>query len=493
MELMVPLDGSAPLYRQVYSAVREAILEGRLAPGEQLPATRRLADRLDVSRTVVLEAYRQLRTEGYATAEMGSGTYVADVLPEDMLSVRPGPDPEAPSSPVSLDRPGTAVDRIRRDHAPPAWRETGREPAAFNFLTGWLRREDFPTTTWRRLLADHVRDARHFYGHLEGHPALREAVAAYARRARAVRCDAEQVVIVDGTRQCVDIVARALLRPGDRVVIEEPHYGDVRYPLSAAGGELVGVDVDGDGLRVDELPADADDVRLAYVAPSHQFPSGGVMPLARRVRLLSWAQEHDVFLVEDDYDAEFQYEARPVEALQALDREGRVLYVGTFSKVLSPDLRLAYAVVPDALRAPFLEAKWLVSRQTPTPPQAALAEFMTSGGFDRHLRRMRKRYEGRRQALLEALRRTLGDRVEVVGANAGVHVLVRVEGLHREDVPELVRRAEQEDVSLYGAAEHYLSPPERGEILLGYSAMEEADIRAGVERLAPVVEEVAGR
>lgn len=278
-----------------------------------------------------------------------------------------------------------------------------------------------------------------------------------------------------------------LLDPGDRVVIEEPHYQGARLVFLAAGARLVPAPVDGDGLDVACLPRAGARARLAYVTPSHQFPTGVVMSLGRRLALLEWARRADAHVVEDDYDSEYRYEGRPIEAVQGLDRAGRVIYVGTLSKVLFPALRLGYLVLPGPLVEPFRRAKWATDRHTGTLEQEVLAEFIRDGHFERHLRRSRTRYAARRAALLDALAAHFGDRAEVVGANAGVHLLVWLRGVAPGALDRLVQRAAEDGVGVYPIAPYYLIPPKRAGLLLGYASLTEAEIRAGIRRLAAVL------
>lgn len=496
-EVMIRLDdgGAAdPLYVQIYRGLRRAILEGRLAPGERIPPTRSLSDRLQVSRTSVLEAYRQLRREGYIEARVGSGTYVSERLPEDMTTVSPasggrpgGREPPEESATSAVPRLSRRVRRLQ-----PAIHPTPELPGAirYDFRVGCLDPDDFPRAAWRRIATRHGARMPTSYGPAAGDPALREALARYVAAARGIACEPDRVVVVAGARQAFDLLARLLVDPGDPVVLEEPHYGDARTALVAAGANPIGVPVDRDGLRTDRLPDDRERVPLAYVTPSHQFPTGGILPLDRRIELLEWAGDHGAFLVEDDYDAEFQYEVRPIQALGALDRAGRVAYVGTFSKTLSPDLRIGWAVLPPPLVEPFLALKRVADRQCPRLTQRILAELLEEGHFGRHVRRMRTRHAARREALLEALERRLEDRAVATGREAGVHLMVRLPGLGAHRVPELVRRAAAAGVALSTLDEHCLSPPPSAGILLGYAALDPEEIPGGVERLAAAMEAV---
>jgi GntR family transcriptional regulator/MocR family aminotransferase len=302
-----------------------------------------------------------------------------------------------------------------------------------------------------------------------------------------VSCGAEQIVIVNGSQQAFDLAARVLLDPGDAVVIEEPHYPGATMTFEAAGARLIRVPVDGEGMDTARLPAAAAGARLACVAPCHQFPTGVIMPAGRRLALLEWASRTGAWIVEDDYVSEFRYEGRPLEALQGLDRAGRVIYIGTFSKTLFPSLRLAYLVLPLPLVRPFLAAKWLTDRYTATLGQEALADFIAGGHFERYLRRACARNGARRRVLIEALTQHLGSRIEIAGENAGVHLLVWLNGVAPADLPPLIARAAEAGVGLYSIGPYYHHPPRRAGLLFGYAALTEAEIREGIRRLAKVV------
>ncbi len=485
--LLVKLDGSGPLALQFYRALRGAILNGALSPGARLPSTRALASEAGVSRNTVLLAYAQLLSEGYAAGRQGSGTYVPPELPDTMTAVA---SPGAP-------RPtGT------RTHAPRlsqvARRIGGRDvtwapaPARvpYDFRYGRPAFGDFPHTTWRRLLARRARrvsDRDLDYGPPAGTPALREAIAAYLQRARAVTATAEQVIVVGGSQQGLDLCARVLLDPGARVLVEEPHYPGARGVFFAAGAEIVAAPVGADGLDVGTLGASGRSVRLAYVTPSHQFPTGVLMSLARRLGLLRWAERVGAYVVEDDYDSEYRYVGRPVESLQGLDRSGRVIYLGTFSKLLFPALRLGYLVVPIPLVRPFANAKALADTGCATLEQLALADFIRPGHFARHVRRTRARNAARRATLLEAIAEHLGDRVEVRAADAGIHVVLWLHGMAPRQLPAYLTRAEQLGVRVYPVAPCYRTPPRTAGLILGYAGLGEEQIRAGIRLLGQVL------
>jgi len=343
---------------------------------------------------------------------------------------------------------------------------------------------------WRRLLAAHARKPSPDslgYAAPAGHAPLRAALAEYLNRARGLHCSAEQIVIVNGSQQAIDLAARVLLDPGDAAVIEEPHYTGATVAFDAIGARLIRVPCDAQGLDPALLPSASQRARLAYVTPCHQFPSGVILPLERRLALLDWAARTDAWVIEDDYVSEFRYEGRPLEALQALDRRGRVVYIGTFAKTLFPALRLAYLVLPHALVRPFVATKWVSDRFSTPLPQAALAEFIGSGAFERHLRRSGLRHAARRRTLIASLRQHLGERVEIAGENTGVHLVVWFNGLRPKDMPPLIARAEAAGIGLYSVAPYYAQPQARGGLLFGYAALSEAEIRAGVRKLAALV------
>jgi GntR family transcriptional regulator/MocR family aminotransferase len=484
--MLLTLVGDGPLYQRLYRGVRAAILDGRLAPGMRLPSTRAVASDLGLSRNVVLLAFEQLLAEGYVEARVGAGTFVSAAIPETALPRRSSPT--ARPAPPRLSRYAARVVALRPLPAP------GGAPSGprlhHDFRYGVPSHVDFPHAIWSRLVSRRARAMRLGtlrYGRAHGYLPLRAAIAGYLARARGVVARAEQVVIVNGTQQALDLVTRLLVDPGDRVVVEEPSYQAARQVFAAAGATLVPVPVDAEGLLVSRLPRGRP-VRLAYVTPSHQFPLGGVMPVSRRLDLLAWARDVDAHVVEDDYDSEFRYAGRPVEAVQGLDRGGRVLYVGTFSKVLFPSLRIGYLVVPEPMLPALAALKFLMDYQTPTFEQEVLTDFIEDGHFESHLRRARRRNGERRAALLAAADEHLGDRAVLVGADAGIHVAMRLPDMTASALPALIERAAAGGVGVYPAAPYYLRPPRRAELVLGYACLEERAIRAGIRGLAEALE-----
>lgn len=483
--MLIRLDGKDALYLQVYRALRQAILDSDLGPGSRLPPTRVLSRDLSVSRNVVLQAYDQLYAEGYVEGRVGSGTFVARELPEELLRAARTSDPEAPRETIER-RLSAWGQRALRSGAPTRTPPLPEPPLRWDFQYGEVAPDEQCLKLWRRLLARRSEDLYLNYSPAEGWPELRVHLAEYVRRSRGVLCGPEQVVVVNGSQQALDLAARLLIEPGDPVVIEEPHYQGARQIFLSAGARLVPTPVDDEGLNL-SAAVDTEGVRLAYITPSHQFPTGAVMSLARRLELLDWAESHDAYLLEDDYDSEYRYGSRPVESVQGLDRRGRTIYIGTLSKVLFPSLRLGFLVLPEDLVPPFVAAKWLLDRQSPTLEQAVLAEFIAEGHFERHLRRMRTLNAERRKVLLEALQDELGDAIEIQGTNAGVHLLVWLRHVRAADLGELIRRAADRGVGIYSVEHYFLSPPERAGLVLGFSSLSLEEIRRGVAELAKVV------
>lgn len=472
MLLAVDHRSPVPLQRQLYDAVRSAILGGRLRPGDRVPATRGLATTLGISRVTAALAYEQLVAEGYLDTKRGGGTFVSTHLPEGFLTVpRPEPDADAPSAPIRLSRYSR---RLRRDPiadvAPRHVIDLARFSPDF---------DAFPMGLWRRLVARQLRGTGsgffHYSPEAGGYPALREAIARYVMRSRAVRCDPSQVIVVNGSQQALDLCARVLIDPGETVVVEEPGYPGARNLFAAHGARLRPVPVDDEGIRVQELGQTA---RLAYVTPSHQFPTGASMSLPRRMALLAWARAHQAVIIEDDFDSEYRYRGAPIPSLQSCAPALPVIYIGTFSKVMFPGMRLGYLVVPRSLVAAFEDAKWIADRHTSVLEQAALAEFIGQGHLERHVRRMRRLYASRRAALVDALRRAFGDGVAVRGDEAGTHVVVRF-----RRVPKRLG-TDAAGVRVASTAKYYRSAPPPNEFVFGFSSLSERSIREGVRRLA---------
>ena len=475
----------APLHRQIYEALKAGIRDGHFRPGSRLPSTRALCADLKVSRNTVLSAYEQLLAEGYAVSRARATTVVADVVAPRTTAA------DTPAGAIAPPRLSSYAQRLTREPSmPPSGSYAARPGLRWDFRYGKPAVNDFPHDVWRRLLAAHAkRPSRDSLGYADpaGHRPLREALAEYLHRARGLRCDADQIVVVNGSQQAIDLAARVLLDPGDAAVVESPHYTGATVAFDAIGARLIRVPCDAQGLDPAQLPASTARARLAYVTPCHQFPSGVILPLERRLALLDWAARTDAWIVEDDYVSEFRYEGRPLEALQSLDRHGRVVYVGTFAKTLVPALRLGYLVLPRALVRPFIAAKWVSDRFTTPLPQAALADFITSGAIERHLRRAGLHNAARRRTLIGDLQQQLGDRIEIAGENTGVHLVVWLYVMRPRDLPALMARAEAAGIGLYSVAPYYAQPQPRAGLLFGYASLSEAEIRTGIRKLAALL------
>ena len=397
-----------PLYLQIYERVRHGIATGANAPGSRLPSTRELASELGVARGTVEDAYGLLVSEGYIERHGQSGSIVARALIASTGARRMlGP-----------------VHSRRSDEAS---RDAGVWSADKPFQPGLPALDAFPNTTWARLVA---RQARLPLTEMSlrggrGHPKLRDAVAQYLGLSRGVACSPEQVLITNGYQGAIDLICRTLLKDGDEVWLEEPGYVCAREVVAAARAKIVPVSVDAQGMRVSDGIASAPEARLAVVTPAHQSPLCVALSLPRRVQLLEWARAHGSFIVEDDYDGEFHYGGRPLPALKSLDRQDRVIYAGSFSKTLLPNLRLGYVVVPASILERLIEAAEVTSAAAGESMQLVAAEFIQSGLFVRHLHRMRRLYAGRRAALGSALREVFGDRAVVDSPDGGMQLLVR--------------------------------------------------------------------
>jgi GntR family transcriptional regulator / MocR family aminotransferase len=476
-----PESDGVPLHARVYRTLRSHILGGTLGPGARLPSARGLAADLGVSRNTVESAFLQLAAEGYIVRRTGSGTYVADTLPE-VAPFRPRRTAGVTGAPPRLARRGRRIaelgtTEIERDG------QTG--PCASDV-------DAFPAAIWNRILARQARRAGRealLPADSAGMPQLRRAIAEHLALTRGVRCEPGQVVVVNGTQQAVDLVARLLLDAGAVAAMEEPGYPSAWAALVAGGARVRGIPVDRDGLRT-ELLAARRGPALVYVTPSHQYPLGVTLSLARRLSLLSWAAARAAWIVEDDYDSEFHYEGRPLAALQGLDSAGRTIYVGTFNKVLFPGIRLAYLVVPPALADAFAAGRRLLDGFSPPLPQLALAEFLARGHFAAHLRQARGVYAARRDLLLRQAGRTWGDAVRLGPSATGLHLVALLPG--GSDDRRIARAAPAGGMTVAPLSEYYRSGTGRPGLLLSFGGAAPERIRRTVEALAPLITRQSG-
>jgi GntR family transcriptional regulator/MocR family aminotransferase len=418
----------------------------------------------------VTAAYDQLAAEGYLETAHGAGTFVCRELPDESHRTVNSGSGGVKDAEVGLSRYGIRTAEDREPPIPPR--------GVIDLSLPGPDIDHFPFANWRKLLNRHLRHPKNdVFGYAKdagGFEPLRREIASYVARSRAVRCTPEQVIVVNGSQQALDLCARLLLDPGDEVALEDPGYLGVHRILIAQGVRLRPACIDSDGVVIGDLSKKA---RLAYVTPSHQFPTGVSMSLARRLELLEWARQRGAVLIEDDYDSEYRYSGPPLPAMQGMANGAGVIYIGTFSKVMFPGLRVGYVIVPRQLVKPFTRAKWLADRNTPILDQAALAGFLSEGHLERHIRRMRRIYGRRREVLIEALHRNFGERARVLGDAAGMHLMVRFED------PGILDRASRNNVHLARSAVYYLGKPPDGEYVFVFSRIGERTIREGVKRL----------
>jgi GntR family transcriptional regulator / MocR family aminotransferase len=469
MDFQVNLIGRKNLGGEIYRQIRNAIGDGRLRPGDCLPASRDLAQSLKVSRTTVTVAYDRLAGEGFVVSRIGAGTYVNSQV------VRTPRENQKRRVAGSL-QPRSVWNSIGVSRA-------FDTPARFDFRTGLPDASLFPHETWRRLIVKALRSeavAGGVYGEPAGHRGLREAIARHIGVSRGVQVSAEDITITSGAQQSLDLIARALLEPGDRVAVEDPGYHPPRFLFQTLGAEVRGVPVDSDGIVVDQLPRNA---RLVYVTPSHQYPLGVTMSLPRRLALLDWADHNNAAIIEDDYDSEFRFAARPVEPLHTLDASGRVVYIGSFSKTLLPTLRIGFVATPASCTAAVHKAKYLADWHTSMVLQVALAHFIDQGAFARHLRKVRRVYAERHETVVQILNTEFADQLEVMPAVAGLHVTAVSRSMSVDQISAVALRAAELGVQVQRLARFAFDGPPRAGLLFGYGAIPTSRIRAGLALL----------
>lgn len=480
-------ENGKPLHRQLYEALRREILRGQLRPGTRLPPTRALAKEMGVARNTISNAYKQLLAEGYLESKVGSGTRVTQRLPERILQVEGGskvfgqqtavgePDNRKPR----LSERGTAVSQL-----PYQWEKI--QPRAFTSTMPGV--DAFPFKLWEKMLVTSWRSLSSNqlgYQSAMGYRPLREAIASYLQTARGVRCTTDQVIITNGTQQALNTITQLLLNKGDEAWVENPSYNGIKAALRGTLAKMIPISVDNEGLVVQEGLKKSPKARLAFISPSHQYPLGVTMSLMRRIELLQWAQEERVWVIEDDYDSEFRYEGYPLSALQGLDTAGRVIYVGTFSKVLFPALRIGYMVVPSKLVKPFHAARAHMDRGVTLLEQVVLTTFINEGHFARHIRRMRLLYEERQEIFVQAAGNYLAGLLNVETSAAGLHVVGWLpDGAKDHLVSEalLAHGIDAPPVSAFA-----LEPIERQGLVIGYGAVGEEAILTAVKKMRRIL------
>lgn len=486
--LMLDESSVVPLYRQIYENVRREILRGKMVSGTRLPASRVLAKQLNVSRLTVVNAFEQLLAEGYLEGKTGAGTFVASKIPEDLLQIA-----QAEKKNKSLE---TANEKVKISEFAARLNETQTRVSRFQsslqslpFKNGLTAISEFPFEIWEKIAVRVYRQARYKisgYGEAAGYRPLREAVAAHLAASRGVRCDIEQIFITNGAQQALDLIGRVLLEAGDKICVEDPCYQEALGVFRAVGAEIVPVPVDAEGFDLMRAEKRSDAAKLIYITPSHQYPTGVTMSLARRLNLLEWARKNSAWIIEDDYNSEFRYAGRPLASLQNLDNFGRVIYVGTFSKTIFPALRLGCMVVPKNLTRVFAAARNLCDCHSPIFEQAILAEFISEGHFARHLRRMRTLYEKRQNALLEEAEKNLNGLLKVSKAQSGMHLIGWLaEGF---DETEIAEKAFANGLHLTPLSSYCIENELPPGVILGYTGFDEKEIKQGVRKLKQILE-----
>jgi GntR family transcriptional regulator/MocR family aminotransferase len=486
--LAITLDrtADAPLFQQLYDQIRVGVLGGRISSGTRLPSTRTLAADLGISRTTVVNAFDQLVAEGYLKGRVGSGTRVVSTLPDTkVLSVAVGAS-SVRLSPLDACGPLSRRLAARIQQRWPIALPSGAVRAARPLWPGNPDLAAFPRELWARLAARHWRNASPSllgYGDPMGYEPLRVAIADYARRVRGVRCDPRQVLVISGSQQGLNLCAQILLEPGDVAAMEDPGYPGARAALAAAGADIVPTPVDQDGLVVAALKKRrVRSPRLVYVTPSHHCPLGMRLSLARRLELIELANGANAWIVEDDYNSEYRYFGRPLPALQSLDTCGRVIYVGTVSKTLIPGLRIGYAILPEPLVDWFVRARAAMDRQPPGVDQAVLAEFMSAGWYERHIRQAKVRYMERQEWLVDAIRAEMLDLLDPLPVGAGTYLAAYLKnGMASSYAASL---AEAHGVQVVPLSLFYMKPAQRDGLILGYGAYTGEQIRGAVKRLS---------
>ncbi|HEX6717077.1 MAG TPA: PLP-dependent aminotransferase family protein [Pyrinomonadaceae bacterium] len=467
MDLQLLITGKRNLARQIYRQLRERILDGRLKSGERLPASRELAEELAVARKTVTNVYDLLMSEGFLEGRVGSGTFVA-------AGVARAKSHSRKASPLVVPKEWYRLCKL-----------VSQQPQAlpFNFELGVPDTSRFPYPLWRSILGSRAQMlSRHAgaYAEAEGYGPLREAIAKYTAFTRAVNCTALDVVVTNGAQQAFALISHVLINPGSSVAMEWPGYERARWLFESHGARIAEVPVDEEGLIVERLPRNA---RLVYVTPSHQFPLGVRMSLSRRLALLEWATKHGAIVIEDDYDSEYRFAARPLDSLQSLDRDGVVLYVGTFSKVLFPGVRTGFVISPEPIRSALVAARQLTDWHGPLLTQATLARFIHEGHLARYIRKMRRVYAERRQCLFDCLEAELDGWLKPWPSSAGLHIAVEISGVPSADV--IAKSASHLGVKLQPFGQRGLA--------LGYGAIEANEIKEGIRRLTRAIKNVSQR
>ena len=483
VSLKINYSSDVPLYKQLYDTFRQSILDGRFIPGQKLPGTRAIAAELKISRNTVTLAFEQLLIEGYIKGKIGAGTFVNEI-PDNVLNVKEN---------VKRKKSGRKVktNLISQLGSPELIHRNILNEEIIPFQNGVPSLDEFPIRTWLKLnnRTSQILSSSHLgYGDAAGYKPLREEIASYLRTYRAVNCSADQIIIVNGSQQGLDLIMRVLLKPGDSVWHEDPGYFGARASMLFAGAKILPSPLDKEGLNVDYSSKKYPSPKLIYTTPSHQFPIGMTMSISRRIQLLQYASKNNCLIIEDDYDSEFRYSGSPLPSLQGMDKNNCVLYLGTFSKVLFPALRLGYLVLPDSqMLEVFVSAKSMMDRQSPMFEQMITAQFLKKGYFTWHIRKMRTLYKDRQEFLITEMKKELGDLIKVNKSDAGMHIIAWLK--ENLDSNLISKKARGNNLIAYPISEYVLKFKQKPALLLGYTAFDKKKLKEGVQKLKKVLAE----
>ena len=481
VSLKIDHQSNTPLYRQLYNNFRQSILNGKFSPGQKLPGTRSLAAELNISRNTVVLAFEQLLLEGYLKGKIGSGTFVNEI-PDNILNVKEKVNRKKSGKKIS-------TNLINQLGSPELIQRNTSSEQIIPFQNGVPSLDEFPIKTWVKLnnqTAKTTSEVQLGYGDAAGYWPLREEIASYLRTYRAVNCNAEQIIIVNGSQQGLDLVMRVLLNPGDYVWHEDPGYFGARASMLFAGAKIFPSPLDDEGLDVEYSSKKYLPPRLIYTTPSHQFPLGYTMSISRRIQVLQYASKNDCWIIEDDYDSEFRYSGNPLPSLQGMDKNSCVLYLGTFSKVLFPGLRLGYLVLPDPeMLNLFVSAKSMMDRQSPTFEQIITSQFLKEGYFTKHIRKMRILYKERQEFLIKEVEKEIGNLIKLKSSEAGMHLIAWLP--ENFDEIKISKKAKENNLIVYPVSEYVLKFKQKPGLFLGYTAFDKTRLKAGVQKLKKVL------
>jgi GntR family transcriptional regulator / MocR family aminotransferase len=479
--LKIDKNSEIPLYRQLYNNFRKSILEGVFHPGQKLPGTRSLAAELKVSRNTVVLAFEQLLLEGYINGKIGAGTFVNEI-PDNLLNLKAKVNRKESEKKLT-------TNLISQLGSPELIHRNITSEEIIPFQNGVPSLDDFPIKTWLKINSQISRkiNSMHLgYGEAAGYRPLREEIASYLRTYRAVNCNADQIIIVNGSQQGLDLIMRVLLKPDNVVWLEDPGYFGARASILFAGAKIYPCPLDTEGLSMEYASVKHPSPKLIYTTPSHQFPIGLTMSISRRIEILQYASKNNCWIIEDDYDSEFRYSGSPLPSLQGMDKNNCVIYLGTFSKVLFPGLRLGYLVLPDPqMLKVFVSAKSLMDRQSPTFEQIITSQFLKEGFFTKHIRKMRTLYKERQEFLIKEVEKELGNSLMLKSSEAGMHLIAWLPD--KFDDMKVSRKARENNLIVYPISEYVLKFKQKPSLLLGYTAFDKQKLKSGVQILKRIL------